>query len=252
MHQISTTWMAAVLMAPFVGSFIGLVSLRLPAERPVAIARSACGGCGRTLGPLDLVPIFSFLAFRGRCRICASPIPRRYPLIEVLCIVIAAWGAAVVPGWLGLVTAALGWWLLLLSVIDAEHQWLPDLLTLPLGLAGLAVTAIWLPERVTDHLIGAVVGFGALWLIGATYRRIRGRHGLGGGDSRLLGAAGAWVGWAALPSVLLWASLTGLVTAAGLALVGRRLKWEDALPFGPFLAFGLWISWLYGPLTVGG
>jgi leader peptidase (prepilin peptidase) / N-methyltransferase len=155
---------------------------------------------------------------------------------------LAALGAAAV------VTALLGWGLLLIAAVDARHFWLPDWLTLPLLIAGLAVTALFDRPALIDHLIGAAIGFAVLWGIAAAYRRARGREGLGGGDFRLLAAAGAWTGWMGLPSVLLWACVGGLSLVLARLVLKQTVSGEDRLPFGVFLALGIWMTWLYGPL----
>ena len=146
------------------------------------------------------------------------------------------------------VTALLGWSLILIAAVDARHFWLPDWLTLPLLAGGLAVTALVDRPALMDHLIGAAAGFAVLWGIAALYRRTRGRDGLGGGDFRLLAAAGAWTGWMGLPSVLLWASVAGLSLVLARLVLKQPLSGEDRLPFGVFLALGVWMTWLYGPL----
>jgi leader peptidase (prepilin peptidase)/N-methyltransferase len=236
------------LFAPLLGSFIGLLTLRLPAGEPVVAGRSACAGCKRTLGPIDLVPILSFLWLRGRCRTCRAPIPRRYLLIELACVGVAVW-AVFAHGWpLAAASAVLGWWLLLIAFVDAEHFWLPWRFTLPLGAAGLLAAALLQPQSLSERAIGAVAGVAVLWGLAWLYRRVRGREGLGGGDPALLGAAGAWVGWTGLPSVLLYASLAGLSLVLAQALLRRRVRLDDRLPFGVFLAAGIWLTWLYGPL----
>lgn len=237
------------LLGPFVGSFVGLLTVRLPAERPVLFGRSACGACGRTLGPLDLVPLLSFAALGGKCRTCRAPIPRRYPLVEAACLVVGLWAALAFSGPPALVAAVFGWWLLALAVIDAEHFWLPDVLTLPLLLTGLGAALAFDPLW-TDRLIGAVAGWAALAALAYGYRRLRGREGLGGGDPRLFGAIGAWVGWQELPSVLLIAAVVGIVWAL---FVGKgRPRADLRLPFGTCLAAGAWLTYLYGPLGLAG
>lgn len=241
--------LVAALLGPLVGSFVGLLTVRLPEGRPVILGRSACGACGRALGPLDLVPLLSFAASGGRCRTCRAPIPRRYPLIEGACLGIGAWAALVVAGPQGLVAAAFGWWLLLIAAIDAERFWLPDVLTLPLLLAGL-VAALAFDPHWTDRLIGAVAGFAVLQLLAFAYRRVRGREGLGGGDPRFLGAIGAWVGWQGLPSVLLIAAAAGLVWA--LVLSRGRPAADLRIPFGTALSAGAWLVYLYGPIGLAG
>lgn len=240
-----------------VGSFLGLVSLRLPLGQDVVFGRSRCGGCGRVLKPWLMIPVVSWALAQGRCQDCGSTIPRRYPLIESGAGLIGVWAAYRSPDLAtAVMTAILGWQLLLIALVDAEHFQLPDQLTLPLFVTGLLAAVVLnpaglpaaLPSALTVPLIGAAVGFGGLWLLARVYRRVRGRDGLGGGDPFLLGAGGAWVGWVGLPSVLLWASLAGLSVAAGALVVRRRLSGSDRLPFGAFLAVGLWLTWLYGPL----
>ncbi|WP_366855556.1 A24 family peptidase [Brevundimonas sp.] len=144
--------------------------------------------------------------------------------------------------------AVLAWQLLLIAIIDAEHFWLPDVLTLPLLGTGLAAAALIEPHLLVDRLIGAVAGFVSLWLVALLYRSLRGREGLGGGDPRLFAGIGAWVGWAALPTVLVWACLAGLSVALVGAARVRRLDLIQRLPFGTFLAIGAWLAWLFGPL----
>lgn len=243
---------ASLVLGPAVGSFIGLLSLRLPADRPVVVSRSACAGCDRPLAVVDLVPILSFALLRARCRTCGAAIPWRYVLLETACLAVGVWAAWAIGGPQSFIGALLGWWLLLLAVIDAEHFWLPDRLTLPLAAFGLAAAYAVDASTWLDHLIGAAAGFLFCVLLAEAYRRLRGREGLGGGDARLLAAAGAWVGWAGLPSVLLWASLSGLAAVAGARLFGRRIAADDQVPFGVFLAIGIWLTWLYGPLGLGG
>lgn len=240
--------LTTLALGPFVGSFIGLLTLRLPAERPWAMSRSACDACGRVLGIVDLVPLLSYLALRGRCRTCGAAVPPRYPLLEAGCFLIGLWSFLVQSGPLVPATAVLGWWLLLIAVIDAEHLWLPDVLTLPLGLTG-SLVSIWLVgAHYSEPLLGAAAGYGGLALIAWLYQRTRGREGLGGGDPRLLGAIGAWVGWQGLASVLVWGCVAGLSVAAAMLIVRRRLPADQKLPFGTFLAVGAWLTWLWGPL----
>jgi leader peptidase (prepilin peptidase)/N-methyltransferase len=150
------------------------------------------------------------------------------------------------PGAIGAVSALLGWQLVLLAMLDAEHFWLPHRLTAPLGLMGLAEAALFTPDEVISRLAGAVAGFAILAVTAWAYRRFRGREGLGGGDSRLLAAAGAWVGIVDLPSVILLAAASGLVAALGATLFGRRTGWTTQVPFGVFIAVGLWVTWHYG------
>lgn len=237
------------LLGLLAGSFLGLVSVRLPAGRGVVLGRSRCGGCDRVLSPLQLIPVVSYGLSRGRCAACGSPIPLRYPLMELAAAGIGAWAGLSQPGLApAILTALLGWQLLLIAVVDGEHFWLPDILTLPLLASGLAAAALLDSHRLLDAAVGAAVGFAGLWLVAFLYRRLRGREGLGGGDPFLLAAGGAWVGWLGLPTVLIWASAAGLSLVLGRAATGRSVSGSDRLPFGVFLGAGIWLTWLFGPL----
>jgi leader peptidase (prepilin peptidase)/N-methyltransferase len=173
----------------------------------------------------------------------------RHLLFAVAAAGIGVWAALTDHGLLfAVVSALLGWQLLLIAVVDAEHFWLPDRLTLPLIATGLIATGVVARGLPWPQILGAVMGFGLLWLLAWLYRRVRGRDGLGGGDPILFAGAGAWVGWTGLPSVLLWACATGLCVVLWRLLRRRPVRGEDRLPFGTFLALGVWLTWLYGPL----
>lgn len=231
------------------GSFIAAVSVRLPRDEDIVVARSRCRGCDQPLRAWELIPLFSWLALRGRCARCQTRISQRYPLIELAAAAIGVWAGLSGASWLMAgATALLGWQLLLIAIIDGENFWLPDILTWPLVATGLAAAGIIGWDLALSHLIGAVVGFGGLWLVGWLYQVIRKREGLGGGDPFLFAGAGAWVGWMGLPSVLLWACAVGLSLVFGMLVVRRTVSGTEKLPFGVFLAVGIWLTWLYGPL----
>jgi leader peptidase (prepilin peptidase)/N-methyltransferase len=157
------------------------------------------------------------------------------------------WAAFVMPTLpLLAISCALAWMLLLLGLVDALAFRLPDVLTLPLLLAGVAV-AWWLPEHdLFGHVIAAVLGAGVFFAISAIYLKTRGQEGLGLGDAKLAGAAGAWLGWQALPYVILLASAAGLIWA-GIAVMRRgKTALRERIPFGVALCFAIWIAWLYG------
>ena len=222
------------------GSFIALVSLRLPAGRPVVLARSACASCGAALGVGELVPLISFALQRGQCRRCGGAIAWRYPAVEAGAAAIGVVAAlARTDPRVAAVVALLGWTLLPLALLDAEHFWLPSAITIPLGLAGLAANAWLVPADLPAHLIGAAAGYLSLTGVAALYKIIRGRTGLGGGDAKLFAASGAWLGWQALPLVLAAAAVSGLVVVP--VLWRRDLTATTRLPFGVFLAPAIWI-----------
>lgn len=238
-------------LGAIIGSFLGAIVLRWPRGESVLRGRSRCDHCGRTLGPIELIPIFGALIARGHCRICGARIDPAHGIAEI--------GAALIGGivlWLtpdllpaGLLAAG-GWLLLILAMLDARHHWLPDALTLPLAALGLTLGDWVLPAPLPDRLIGAALGYGALALLALAYRRLRGREGLGLGDAKLLGAIGAWFGWMLLPLVLLTASLAGLLWALLLRLRGRTVDGSTALPFGTFLCLAVapavWLGWNLG------
>lgn len=240
-----------LLAALCVGSFLGVLVERLPTGRAVVLDRSACSNCGQRLGLRDLIPVFSWLMSRGRCRSCGQQLGPFYPAIEILAVLIAFWAFAIVPGWAAWVTCVLGWALLTLAIIDWRHLLLPDSLTLPLVAGGLLVAWYLDPEHLLDHGIGAAAGFLLVFIVAAVYRRLREREGIGLGDAKLLASAGAWLGWQGLPSVVLIAAATGLAGALILARRAGKLDPKRPIPFGPSLAGGFWLVWLYGPIGLG-
>lgn len=246
MRSVLPDWAAALVLAPFIGSFLGVLIRRLPTGRRIMWARSACEACGHRLGGPEMVPLASYLLLRGRCRACHAPIALFHPLIELAALAVAASAAAGHGGALLWADCLLGWTLLALGWIDAETMLLPDVLTLPLLLAGLGATFLLTPGRLAAHAAGAAAGYLLFRGIARLYRALRGREGLGEGDAKLLAAAGAWVGWAALPEVVLVAALLGLGAAAIARLRGQALSGATAIPFGPCLALALWLVRLAG------
>jgi leader peptidase (prepilin peptidase)/N-methyltransferase len=238
-----------IAAALLVGSFVGVVIDRLPEGVTLTTGRSRCDACGTSLTALDLVPLASWLAARGRCRHCGARLGWFYPGVELAALGIAVVSLFVDRGLDAWIDAGLGWWLLALGWIDWRHSILPDVLTLPLILLGLAIAGELTPEALWNPLAGAICGYLGLWLVAWVYRRIRGREGLGLGDAKLLAAAGAWVGVSGLPSVLAGAAIAALVVVGGLMLAGQRFDRHSTLPFGPFLAAATWLVWLFGPIA---
>jgi leader peptidase (prepilin peptidase)/N-methyltransferase len=226
-----------VLGAVF-GSFIATYALRWP-ERSALAGRSSCDGCGKRLSAGELVPLVSWALLRGRCQACGGTIAGTHPLAEALGVAIGVTAALVAPGSHGLAGAVFGWQLLALGLVDARLMRLPNGLTAGLAVTGMVAGVLGAPPVLADRVIGGVAGLAVLWAIAAVYRRARGRVGLGGGDAKLLGAIGLWLGWRALAPVVLGASVLGL----GWALA-RRMRADDRLPLGTLLAvaaFGWWV-----------
>jgi leader peptidase (prepilin peptidase)/N-methyltransferase len=246
--EAGTAEWSLVLVAPVIGSFLGLLIRRLPDGSPIARDRSRCDVCGTTLRVRDLVPILSWLAAGGRCRYCHQPLGWFYPGVELAALAVALAAVLIDGGQRAWLDCLLGWWLLALGWIDLRSWLLPDALTLPLIIAGLAASFIFDPDQLVNRALGAALGYVSLMTIAALYRALRGREGLGGGDAKLLAASGAWLGAAALPQVILLAALSALAAAGSLRIAGIRLGIHSALPFGPFLALATWVIWLLGPL----
>ncbi|UCE89612.1 MAG: prepilin peptidase [Pseudomonadota bacterium] len=209
--------------------------------------RSACPHCGHKITALENIPVLSYLILRGRCSECRAKISIRYPLVESLCallVVAVAWrfGVTVEAGAAMLLT----WALLSLSLIDYDHQYLPDQITLPFLWLGLFLNldGMFAPD-LASAVIGAAVGYLILWSVYQIFKRLTGKEGMGFGDFKLLAMLGAWLGWQALPAIILLSSLVGAVI--GISLIAlRRHERSVPIPFGPYLAIAGWIMLVWG------
>lgn len=238
------TAVSGAVMGAIVGSFLSTLILRWPEGRGVARGRSTCDGCGRVLGVRDLVPLLSALFQRGRCRVCGARIAGLHIAMEIGCAAVGGLALASQPDIGGIGWAMLGWLLLTLAVLDWRHFWLPDALTLPLAFLGLTI-GLWTTDAgMTDRIIGAIAGYGALLAVALGYRLFRGREGLGLGDAKLLGALGAWFGWQALPFILLLSALLGLLIVLVSVLHGQQARATTRVPLGTFLAIGAVPGWM--------
>jgi len=170
------------------------------------------------------MPLYSWVAAGGRCRYCGHSLGWFYPGIELAAIAVPLTAAIAGHGGEIWLDCLLGWWLLALAWIDIRRWLLPDPLTLPLVIAGLVLTAMLDPVKLTEHALGAALGYLSLRVVASLYRALRGCEGLGRGDAKLLAASGAWLGAGALPQVVLGAAVTGLIAAGCLQLAGIRLR----------------------------
>ena len=235
---------AGFVVGAIIGSYLATILVRWPQGRSAVSGRSRCDACGQVLGALELVPILSFAAARGRCRRCGARIDGRHILVEAAAGLVGLVSMLAHPLPMAVATLVFGLMLLVIAALDAEHQWLPDALTLPLIPLGLLAGAGGWGPPLLDRAIGAVAGGGVLWAIGWIYARLRGREGLGGGDPKLLAGIGAWVGVLHLPLVLLGAGMAGLVMVAAMRLRGRAVEATTRLPLGTLLALAAWPIWL--------
>jgi leader peptidase (prepilin peptidase)/N-methyltransferase len=226
------------------GSFLATLVVRWGRGDSVTHGRSCCDGCGVSIPSWALVPLLSYAALRGQCGACGAAIDRRHIAMEALCAAIGGVELAVRPDLGGLAGALFGWMLATLALIDAEHFWLPDALTLPLAGIGLGVGALGIEPALPDRVIGAAGGYLSFALIAWAYQRLRGRVGLGQGDAKLLGAIGAWLGWAVLPWVVLGAALAGICWVVLGAARGRTVMLGDRLPLGTLLVMVALPVWL--------
>ena len=258
----------AAVFGLLIGSFLNVVIHRLPimmqresdnyvaheSGKPLphterynlVVPRSACPQCKHQIGALENVPVLSYLALRGKCAACKTPISIRYPLVEALTGALSAlliWHFG--SGWVGLATLVLVYLLIAMTFIDADTQLLPDDLTLPLLWIGLLLNLSGLFVPLQDAVIGAAAGYLSLWAIYWAFKLLTGKEGMGYGDFKLLAALGAWLGWKMLPVIILFSSLVGAVVGIVLIVFARRGR-DKPIPFGPYLAAAGLLALLYG------
>ncbi len=210
--------------------------------------RSHCPICRTTLSISENLPLFSYIKLGGRCAVCQIPISWCYPALELLsacCACIAFWRFG--TNWQALAAFGFTATLLALAFIDAKTHLLPDALTLPLMWAGLLVNLDSTFAPLPEAVLGVVAGYLSLWLVYWLFRAIRGIEGIGYGDFKLCAALGAWLGWSALPQIVLIASLAGSLFGI-ITLIRGRLKHRQLLPFGPFLTIAAISTLFYGTL----
>jgi leader peptidase (prepilin peptidase)/N-methyltransferase len=255
--NIAPVWFwvtSALILAPVLGSFVGLTLVRMPSpEKPtgrsIVFGRSECSNCHRRLEVIDLIPVFSFLFLGGKCRTCGGRIKRLYPLLEIGSVLLVASACLTRPPEAILASAFLAPALLALAWTDWHAFWLPDRITLPLIGLGLIFSTLLTSGWPIASLIGATAGYLSFVALNALYKLWRGVDGFGGGDAKLMAAAGAWLEWQALPALVLIASLLGLAGILIWRLRGAQITQQTALPFGVPLVMGFWCLWLYGPIA---
>jgi leader peptidase (prepilin peptidase) / N-methyltransferase len=207
---------------------------------------SSCPQCGHKIRAYENIPVASYILLRGRCASCKAPISIRYPVVETLSGIIAAY-----IGWkFGLTLPMAGalvfsWALLALTAIDIDTQLLPDDITLPLMWTGLLLNLGNVFAPISSAVLGAVAGYLSLWLVYWLFKLTTGKEGMGYGDFKLLAAIGAWLGWKMLPIVILLSSLVGAVVGICLIVFTRHGR-NTPIPFGPYLAAAGLIALFWG------
>ena len=261
--------LCALLIGLLVGSFLNVVIYRLPKmmqrdwreqareilELPaetqtttfnLVLPNSSCPHCAHEIKPWENIPVISYLFLRGKCANCKAPISMRYPLVELTCGLLSAYVAWHFGfTWQAGAMLLLTWGLLAMSLIDVDHQLLPDSLVLPLLWLGLIANSFGLFTSLEDALWGAIAGYLSLWSVYWLFKLVTGKEGMGYGDFKLLAMLGAWGGWQVLPLTILLSSLVGAV----LGLIMLRLRNAETstpIPFGPYLAIAGWIALLWG------
>ncbi len=260
----------STLLGLLVGSFLNVVICRLPkmmenewrsqclsllepekkqatvAPFNLATPASRCPHCDHRIRPWENIPLLSYLLLRGRCSSCKSHISIRYPIIEFVCgllTAVVAWHFGF--GWQALAAMVFSWSLITLTMIDFDHQLLPDDITLPLLWLGLLLSVAGLFVDSHTSLIGAAAGYLVLWSVYWLFKLLTGKEGMGYGDFKLLAVLGAWMGWQMLPVIILLSSVVGAVVGIILILSRGRDR-NIPIPFGPYLAAAGWLALIWG------
>ncbi|MEP6655918.1 MAG: A24 family peptidase [Betaproteobacteria bacterium] len=265
-------WSAAIVVGLCVGSFLNVVIHRLPkmleqqwqlqcaelsgappAATPaynLVVPRSQCPACARPIRAIENIPLLSWLALRGKCAGCGAVIPSRYPVVELLgALAAVAAMARFGSSMQALAAAVFLWTLLALTFIDFDTQLLPDNLTIPLLWGGLIVNLWDLFTPLGHAVVGAAAGYLSLWTVYWLFKLLRNKEGMGYGDFKLLAALGAWLGWEALPLIVLLSSVVGAVIGIGL-IVFKGRDHNIPLAFGPYLAIAGVIALFWGKTLV--
>jgi len=261
--------LSAALLGLLIGSFLNVVIYRLPimmqrewraqaleylecppeqiSERfNLLLPSSRCPHCDHQIRSWENIPLVSWLALRGKCSSCRAPISSRYPLVELACGLLSgyvAWHFGFT--WQAGAMLVLTWGLVAMSMIDIDHQLLPDSLVLPLLWLGLILNSFGLFVSLESALWGAVAGYLSLWSVYWLFKLVTGKEGMGYGDFKLLAMLGAWGGWQVLPLTILLSSVVGAVLGTILLRV-QRAESSTPIPFGPYLAIAGWIALLWG------
>jgi len=251
-----------------IGSFLNVCIVRLPRDRSIVKPPSHCPGCREPIRFYDNIPVISFLLLRGRCRACGEPISWRYPLVECMnaaffVLIAREFG---VSGEAFLLMAFCSS-LIVITFIDLDHQIIPDFITLPgiligISIAPLVMSALGEPlpfylGRLMPHaghylagfvnsVTGMLCGAVPLLAIGWLWEKLRHIEAMGGGDVKLMGMVGSFLGWKGALLTIMLGAISGSIIGIALILL-KRHQMEKVIPFGPFLALGAAVTAFYGP-----
>ncbi len=235
------------LLGAVIGSFLNVCIYRIPAGESIVSPGSRCPHCGTPILWYQNIPIFSWLVLGGKCASCKGSISIRYPMVEALtgglfALVFYRFGIQWATPIYWLFCAAL----VAITFIDLDHQIIPDVISLPgIPIGFLCSFALpWISW--TDSLFGILLGGGSLFAVAAGYELLTKKEGMGGGDIKLLGMMGAFLGWQAVLPVIFLSSLIGSLVGVPLMLI-KKADGKLAIPFGPFLALGALIYLFWGP-----
>ena len=237
---------SAFVLGAVIGSFLNVCIYRIPAGKSIVSPPSSCPNCGHQIRWYQNIPILSYLFLGGKCASCREKISLRYPAIETL----TGFLFVAVLYYFGFSAATLIYWmfvaaLVTITFIDLDHQIIPDVISLP-GIVIGFVCSFFIPWLSwSDSILGIVVGGGSLWLIAWLYEKLAKREGMGGGDIKLLGMLGAFLGWQAVFPVVFISSLIGSLIGVPLMLM-QKGDTKLAIPFGPFLAFAATVYLFWG------
>jgi leader peptidase (prepilin peptidase)/N-methyltransferase len=215
MALFTITNLFSLLFGLALGSFLNVCIHRIPLKKSIVHPPSSCPQCGQKIRFYDNIPVISYIALLGRCRNCKAPISPRYPVVEIIT---------------GLLSTAL----FLKYGLDYRYF-----------ILGLAFSIIFHHISWLESVIGVLGGGGSLFLVAVVFEKLTGREGMGGGDVKLLAMIGAWMGWRALPLIILISSLTGTIIGGGSLLLASR-GLQTKIPFGPFLVLGALIYLFFG------
>jgi leader peptidase (prepilin peptidase)/N-methyltransferase len=265
-------YVVAGVFGAVIGSFLNVVIHRVPLEESIVFPNSRCPSCGAVIAFYDNIPVLSYVLLRAKCRGCKERISFRYPAVELLTALMFVAVAmhdglsAALPFDLVFISA-----LVALRFIDAEHQILPDVITLP-GIAFAIVARLAIPlltgaphfddlpslthgsfsdlplwlTSIIGAAIGALIGGGSLWLMGWTWEKLRNVEAMGLGDVKMMFMVGAYLGWRLTILTIFVGVLSGSVIGILLMTIERRFDSKKLLPFGVFLGLGAIASLLFG------